>query len=69
MIYLNNSPNDSSFSHEMAHYYIKTFWKTDMVQEALSYIQENYFGGKKTSSHDLEEKLVRLCSYESFYII
>lgn len=65
MIYLNNSPNDSSFSHEMAHYYIKTFWKTDMVQEALSYIQENYFGGKKTSSHDLEEKLVKLMEQDS----
>lgn len=43
----------TTMNHELAHYYVRTFWQSKEVQKALS-----IFDDKKLSSRQLEERLV-----------
>lgn len=43
----------TTMNHELAHYYVRTFWQSKEVQKALS-----VFDDKKLSSRQLEERLV-----------
>lgn len=43
----------TTMNHELAHYYVRTFWESKEVQKALS-----IFDDKKLSSRQLEERLV-----------
>lgn len=44
----------TTMNHELAHYYVRTFWQSKEVQKALS-----IFDDKKLSSRQLEERLVQ----------
>lgn len=43
----------TTMNHELAHYYVRTFWQSKEVQKALSIFDDN-----KLSSRQLEERLV-----------
>ena len=43
----------TTMNHELAHYYVRTFWESKEVQKALS-----IFDDKKINSRQLEERLV-----------
>lgn len=43
----------TTMNHELAHYYVRTFWQSKEIQKALS-----IFDDKKLSSRQLEERLV-----------
>lgn len=47
------SADPTTMNHELAHYYVRTFWQSKEVQKALS-----IFDDKKLSSRQLEERLV-----------
>lgn len=62
-IYLSLEAGDATtFTHEMAHYYVRTFWESQVVQDALKEVDKTL--GRKKNEEDqkysqrLEEKLV-----------
>ena len=62
-IYLSLEAGDATtFTHEMAHYYVRTFWESQAVQDALKEVDKTL--GRKKNEEDqkysqrLEEKLV-----------
>lgn len=61
-IYLSIENGDSTtFVHEMVHYYIRTFWDSDVVQSALYEVSLNHSNVNKTEKEfniELEESLV-----------
>lgn len=56
-----NDGDPTTFVHELAHHYIQTFWESDIVQRALSYIDHKELDLVRRYNKDprhLEEKLV-----------
>ena len=62
MMFLNNNADANTFSHELAHSYLKTFWDTDLVQEAVRHVMKVY---DIRTSFVAEEKLVQLMEQEA----
>lgn len=57
-----NDGDPTTFVHELAHHYIQTFWESDIVQRALSYIDHGELDLVRRFNKDpriLEEKLVK----------
>lgn len=56
-----NDGDPTTFVHELAHHYIQTFWESDIVQRALSYVDHGQLDLVRRFNKDpriLEEKLV-----------
>jgi len=56
-----NEGDASTFNHELAHYYIRTFWNSKAVQDALSMVYKKSMGDYKTDPNAriaVEEALV-----------